>query len=106
MAVKLNTPGHDDGTVEVWIDETPVLGVAGLHFRDTPELKVDGLLFSTFFGGGDESWVTPVDTDVEFAAFGTGPGYLGAPGKVQGVSHGKPVRGPSGPGSTSALPVP
>lgn len=75
--VSLNTPGTQDGSVQVWLDGRPVLSTGGLEFRDTPDLRIDGLFFSTFFGGGDESWATPSDQIVRFAGFDIGTGRLG-----------------------------
>jgi hypothetical protein len=67
--VRLNTPGETDGEVTVWQDGRQVLSQGGLEFRTTDALRIDGLFFSTFFGGGDTSWATPVDQYADFAAF-------------------------------------
>lgn len=67
--LQLNTPGKNDGVVSVWLDNR-LLGVEnGLLFRTNQQLKIDGLLFSTFFGGAEPDWATPVDTYIEFAEF-------------------------------------
>lgn len=68
-AVRLNTPGISDGEVAVWIDGSLVFKNCELRFRDVDSLKIDGVFFSTFFGGNDPSWATPVDTHVDFADF-------------------------------------
>lgn len=67
--VRLNTPGRADGLVEVWLNGVQVFAQTGLTFRSTLSLRVDGLFFSTFFGGGDASWATPRDQYAEFAGF-------------------------------------
>ena len=67
--VRLNTPGLADGEVTVQQDGHEVLRRTGLTFRTTDELRIEGLFFSTFFGGGDESWASPVDQYAEFAGF-------------------------------------
>ncbi|HKS99615.1 MAG TPA: hypothetical protein VJT31_08820, partial [Rugosimonospora sp.] len=67
--VRLNQPGHDDGEIRVWLDGTQVLDKTGLTFRTTGQLRIDGLFFSTFFGGGDASWATPVNQYADFAGF-------------------------------------
>ncbi|OLT14615.1 hypothetical protein BJF78_17980 [Pseudonocardia sp. CNS-139] len=59
--VVLNAPDRDDGRVAVWQDGRQVLDSTGLTFRTSDDLRIDGLFFSTFFGGGDMSWATPVD---------------------------------------------
>ncbi len=65
----LNQPGQTDGQVKVWVDGQLVLDQKDLIFRTVPELKIDGIFFSTFFGGGDRSWATPKDTEIDFANF-------------------------------------
>ena len=67
--VHLNTPGRLDGTVRVWLNGAQVLDRHGLDFRTTDDLKVDGVFFSTFFGGDDASWASPTDQYAEFAGF-------------------------------------
>lgn len=74
--VRLNTPGETDGEITVWQDGRQVLTQTGLTFRTTDDLKIDGLFFSTFFGGGDTSWASPVDQYADFAAFTVSDGYI------------------------------
>ncbi len=80
--VILNSPGSDDGRVRVWVDDRLVLDRDRLRFRDTASLRIDGLFFSSFFGGGDESWSTPFDTYVDFARFSVGRRFLGSGAKA------------------------
>jgi hypothetical protein len=77
QAVDLNIPGNSDGRIRVWFDRKLVLEQTGVVFRTTDSLKLEGLFFSTFFGGGDASWATPVSTHVDFADFALGPGPQG-----------------------------
>jgi hypothetical protein len=65
----LNEPGKNNGSIQVWVDDKKVLEQNGLMFRTTDTLKVDGILFSTFFGGGDSSWATRQDVYADFADF-------------------------------------
>ncbi|NIC06895.1 polysaccharide lyase [Billgrantia bachuensis] len=67
--VILNTPGEKNGVVRLWIDGWPVLEQRNLVYRTTPDLGIDGIMFSTFFGGTGEEWRTPRDQHVDFAAF-------------------------------------
>ena len=67
--VKLNQPGSNNGQVKVWLDGKKVLDEDGLTFRTTETLKIEGIFFSTFFGGGDASWATPKDVFIDFAKF-------------------------------------
>jgi hypothetical protein len=73
----LNTPGRSDGVVRVWLDGQPVYANEGLALRTVASLRIEGVFFSTFFGGGDESWAPPADTYADFAAFATGPKRIG-----------------------------
>jgi hypothetical protein len=75
--VILNTPGKADGCIRVWFDDRQVLKQDGLVFRTVPELKINGIFFSTFFGGDDPTWATPATTYVDFATFAVGTGYIG-----------------------------
>jgi hypothetical protein len=68
----LNAAGAADGESRVWFDvdpaRDPTFEAKDLTYRrdDTP---ADTLFFSTFFGGHDAGWATPVNTFVEFARF-------------------------------------
>ena len=76
QSVNLNQPGQADGQVQVWVNGQRVLNRQNLEFRTTESLQIEGILFSTFFGGDDPSWATPVDTYADFADFqvtATGP---------------------------------
>jgi hypothetical protein len=64
--VRLNTPGVADGVLDVTVNGRSVLRERGLTYRTVPTLRIDGVFFSTFFGGGDASWATPVDQYADF----------------------------------------
>ncbi len=67
--VRMNKLGKKDGLVESWLDGARVLKITDLRFRDTDALQIDGLAFSTFFGGGDASWAPATDQFAEFDDF-------------------------------------
>jgi hypothetical protein len=67
--VVLNRPSTSDGSIKVWFDDQLVLEEDGVLFRTVDRLKLNGLFFSTFFGGGDPSWATPKDVYIDFANF-------------------------------------
>lgn len=67
--VKLNDKGKNNGTIKVWFDDQQVLNQEGLTFRSTESLKLDGVFFSTFFGGSSASYATPKDVHVDFDDF-------------------------------------
>jgi hypothetical protein len=72
--VVLNTPGHNNGTVTVWMNGRTVFSQGGLNYRTTDQVHVDGLFFSTFFGGSDKSWASPTNQYADFSAFSFTPG--------------------------------
>ncbi|MDX2022261.1 MAG: hypothetical protein SF187_18640 [Deltaproteobacteria bacterium] len=76
----LNTPSQLDGQVHIWLDEKPVFSDTRLLLRTVGSLKIEGVFFSTFFGGGDPSWAPPRDTYADFADFATSSKRLGCPG--------------------------
>jgi len=67
--VKLNTPGERNGVVQGWMNGRKVLDRSGVRFRDTNNLKIDGLFFSTFFGGADSSWAPTKNEHIDFDDF-------------------------------------
>ncbi|MEL6382048.1 MAG: polysaccharide lyase [Cyanobacteria bacterium J06626_18] len=67
--VRLNHPERADGQIRLWVDGELVIDEADVNFRTVESLQIDGLFFSTFFGGGDASWATPRDVYVDFAEF-------------------------------------
>lgn len=77
QGVELNVPGKNDGRIRVWVDGELVMDVGGLVFRDVEALKIEGIFFSTFFGGGDPTWATPRATHADFARFAVSERYIG-----------------------------
>ena len=67
--IVLNTPEEADGEIRLWVNDTLVIEQKEVIFRTVDSLQIDGIFFSTFFGGGDPSWATPQDTYIEFAKF-------------------------------------
>ncbi len=78
--VVLNDPERSNGVLQVWLNGQLVLDRHDLKYRNTTELKVQGLFFSTFFGGGDQTWATPVDQRIEFGEFVMSNAYVGTNG--------------------------
>ncbi|HSH49699.1 MAG TPA: hypothetical protein VK991_14070 [Halomonas sp.] len=68
LEARLNTPGEADGVTRVWVDGELVLERRDIIYRSTPALHVDGLMFSTFFGGTGDGWRTPRRQHVDFAS--------------------------------------
>jgi hypothetical protein len=67
--VVLNEPGTANGSIQVWLDGKSVLTQPNLTFRTINSLKIEGIFFSTFFGGDDTSWASSQDTYIDFANF-------------------------------------
>ncbi|KAJ8321778.1 hypothetical protein KUTeg_000249 [Tegillarca granosa] len=67
--VKLNHHQNHDGELKVWVDGHPVYHETRLLFRNDSSIKIDGIFFSTFFGGNDHTWATKRDTYTLFRDF-------------------------------------
>ncbi|HVU28682.1 MAG TPA: hypothetical protein VHG71_13240 [Verrucomicrobiae bacterium] len=65
----LNDIGASNGVIQVWYDGEMVLNAGNLFFRSTNSLKIDGVIFQTFFGGNGADWSTPITTYADFANF-------------------------------------
>ncbi len=67
--VVINTPGQYDGIVEGWFDGELALHIDDLRFCTTDAFSIDGLYFSTFFGGSGSDWAPSKDETVDFDGF-------------------------------------
>lgn len=67
MVMGLNEPaGSQNGLLEVYLDGKQVISRNDVPYRTTGMVGFQGLMFSSFFGGSDSSYATPVDTQVYF----------------------------------------
>lgn len=71
--VKLNTPGKKDGSIRVYINGRQTLDQEDLVFRTTKTLQIEGVFFSTFYGGDDPTWGPKHTQHADFAAFQVSP---------------------------------
>ncbi|KAF8328935.1 uncharacterized protein EI90DRAFT_3281281 [Cantharellus anzutake] len=84
QTVRLNTPGVQDGGFTLDANGVRVLTLDGIFYRGVkgtapsassnlpqpePAFGFSGIFFSTFFGGHDPSWASPVDQYVWFKDF-------------------------------------
>lgn len=72
----MNTPGAHDGVLQAWFDGEPALDEQAFLYRlDGATFGIDALYFSTFFGGGDQSYAPTSDQVLDFDDFiiSTGP---------------------------------
>lgn len=67
--VYLNQPGKGDGKIEIYLDGKLVSEIKDLKFRNGAGLTLDGLFFSTFFGGSDKSWASQDDVYMDYKNF-------------------------------------
>ncbi|MBE9028322.1 hypothetical protein IQ266_00945 [filamentous cyanobacterium LEGE 11480] len=67
--IVLNHPDQKNGQMRVWLDGKLVLEETQLQFRTHDRLKIEGIFFSTFFGGGNASWATPKAVYIDFSDF-------------------------------------
>ena len=69
LEVVLNTPGKTNGIARLWIDDEIKIDARGIRYRDTQQLSIDGLIFSTFFGGRGDQFKSPRLSHAQFANF-------------------------------------
>lgn len=67
--ITMNDIGNNNGSIQVFINGTQVVDAENLVLRNTDAVLVDGLLFSTFFGGSDSTWASPQDQWAIFQSF-------------------------------------
>ncbi|KAI8341292.1 hypothetical protein BC941DRAFT_416456 [Chlamydoabsidia padenii] len=60
--VKINNASSSNGILRVWQDGNVVIDQSQLQYRTTNAVAASSLFFSTFFGGGDPTYATNVDT--------------------------------------------
>ncbi|KAI8822162.1 uncharacterized protein EV422DRAFT_419526 [Fimicolochytrium jonesii] len=64
--ITLNTPGKADGRVQVFSNGQEVIDFDKIVWRDAEDIKFEGIVFESFFGGADASWATPKDQTIYF----------------------------------------
>ena len=70
--IRVNTPGEQDGHLQVWFDGREVLDRRDIRYRDVPGARVDIFYFSTFHGGNAPDWAPQVDSFARFDDFRIG----------------------------------
>ncbi|KAG0202510.1 hypothetical protein BGX28_004998 [Mortierella sp. GBA30] len=67
MVMALNEPaGNQNGALQMYVNGNQVFSLNNIPYRTTGMVAFQGLMFSSFFGGSDGSYATPVDTSVYF----------------------------------------
>jgi hypothetical protein len=75
----MNTPGAANGIAQGWINNQLALDRANINFRSTPNLAIDNLMFSTFFGGATADYASPINQYADFDDFALGTQYITCP---------------------------
>ncbi|KAI8061676.1 hypothetical protein BC940DRAFT_309814, partial [Gongronella butleri] len=63
---KINDASSKNGILQVWQDGNLVISHNDLQYRTTNAIAASSFFFSTFFGGSDASWASPVNTYTYF----------------------------------------
>ena len=66
----MNDPGQSNGTLQTWINGSKAVDRGDMIWRGSGKnFEIDGLYFSTFFGGNDSSFQAERDEHVDFDDF-------------------------------------
>jgi len=68
--VILNTIGpngeiYGDGRFRLWIDGNDIFEVDGIIFRERSDIKIEGIMYTIFYGGSGSDWAPTNDNYVE-----------------------------------------
>ncbi|KAF9134629.1 hypothetical protein BGW39_006394 [Mortierella sp. 14UC] len=67
MVMELNEPaGNSNGTLQVYQNGNLAIHMNNIPYRSSGMVGFQGLLFSSFFGGSEATYATPVDQSVYF----------------------------------------
>ncbi|KAF9393803.1 hypothetical protein CPC16_001122 [Podila verticillata] len=67
IVMELNEPaGISNGTLQIYQNGNLAVSMSDIPYRTSGMVGFQGLMFSSFFGGSDPSYATPVDTRVFF----------------------------------------
>ncbi|OCB90674.1 hypothetical protein A7U60_g2109 [Sanghuangporus baumii] len=67
LLVQMNDPpSTSNGYVALYFNDILAISQTGVQFRKDDSVNPGGLFFSTFFGGNDDSWATPIETHTYF----------------------------------------
>jgi len=67
MLIRLNDPTYANGELWVYYNDLLAIKVQDLYYRSSMSIgSVQGMYFSTFFGGSDTTWSTPISQNTYF----------------------------------------
>lgn len=64
--VTLNTPGKADGTFDLYVNGRKAAASKNVVYRTTDSLKLNGMLFSSFFGGDSSGYAPRSDQEIHY----------------------------------------
>ena len=67
--VVFNNPRQANGRLQMWFDGKLVINEKKILYRTGSQLRIEGLFFCTFFGGGTREWASTQDTFADFRNF-------------------------------------
>lgn len=67
--IKLNTDSKANGVLETWVDGKQQQSRSDMRWRLGDKGLIDSIYFSTFHGGGSDSWAPQVDSKAYFDSF-------------------------------------
>lgn len=69
QTILLNDANLQDGRLRIRVDGKIVTDELSLQYRDRGDVRIDGVIFETFFGGNTLAWATPTTVFAEFSSF-------------------------------------
>jgi len=70
LLVQLNDPKYANGRLMLYFNDLLAINQENIYYRSSTAISsVQGLFFSTFFGGNDDSWATPTTQNTYFRNF-------------------------------------
>ncbi|KAG0271766.1 hypothetical protein BGZ95_000377 [Linnemannia exigua] len=103
MVVELNEPaGNSNGTLLVYQNGILAVHMSNVPYRSSGMVGFQGLLFSSFFGGSDPTYATPLDQSVYFRNVQLS---VGEPAKLYEGTGGSGASGRMGGGEVGGAPL-
>ncbi|KIO34226.1 hypothetical protein M407DRAFT_240797 [Tulasnella calospora MUT 4182] len=67
MLIRLNDPTYANGELWLYYNDLLAVKMQDVYFRSTNDIQsVQGMYFSTFFGGNDNTWASPVSQNTYY----------------------------------------
>lgn len=67
MRVLVNDAGKANGEIELFVNGQSKISVGGLILAHTDDVRAQGIMAQSFFGGSDETWQSPQDQSIYFS---------------------------------------